>query len=157
SGDNWVNYITYGVQASHQTRVAAPLAGGVITTHPEGTSTNIGIFAQTEHTIDDALTLIAGARADYSNLSPTQALAVTTPNDQFAFSPKVGALYRFNENFNVFGSAAHTERMPTLDEMYQYQGTRTANLNLTKESSDNFEAGFGLQGFDVLNDGDTVG
>lgn len=157
AGDNWVNYVTYGVQASHQTRVAAPLAGGVITTHPEGTSSGIGIFAQTEHTIDDALTLIAGARGDYSYLDPSDALVTTTPNGQFAFSPKVAALYKFNENVNVFGSAAHTERVPTLDEMFQYQGSRTANLNLRKESSDNFEAGFGLQGFDVLNEGDSVG
>ncbi len=157
SGDNWVNYVTYGVQASHQTRVAAPLGGGVITTHPEGTSTNLGVFAQTEHTIDDKLTVIVGARGDYSYLAPSQALVTTTPNGQFAFSPKLAALYKFNDNFNVFGSAAHTERMPTLDEMFQYSGTRTANLNLKKEASDNFELGFGLQGFDLISDGDSVG
>ena len=46
---------------------------------------------------------------------------------QAAFSPKVAALYKFNDNFNVFGSVAHTERLPTLDEMFQYSlqsGTR---------------------------------
>lgn len=158
TGDNWVNYLTYGIQASHQTRVATPKTGTVITTHPEGTSTNLGVFAQTEHTIDEKLTLIAGARGDYSYLDPSDALTTTTPNGQFAFSPKVAALYRFNDNLNVFGSAAHTERMPTLDEMFQYgTNNRMANLNLRKESSDNFEAGFGLQGYDLVSEGDTVG
>jgi hemoglobin/transferrin/lactoferrin receptor protein len=47
--------------------------------------------------------------------------------------------------------------MPTLDEMYQYSGTRSANLNLTKEYSNNFEVGFGTKGFDLLTDGDSVG
>ncbi len=157
TGDNWVNYLTYGVQASYQMRIAVPETGTVVTTHPEGTSSSIGVFAQTEHTINDALTLTAGARGDYSYLDPSDALTTTTPNGQFAFSPKVAAIYRFNENFNVFGSAAHTERMPTLDEMYQYgTNNRTANLNLKKEYSDNFEAGFGVSGYDLLTEGDTV-
>lgn len=157
TGDNWVNYVTYGFQASNQNRVATPTTGTVITTHPEGTSTNLGLFAQTEHTIDDRLTLIGGARLDFSHLAPAAGLAVSTPKDDVAFSPKVAALYRFNDNFNIFGSAAHTERMPTLDEMFQYQGARTANLNLKKEYSDNYEAGFGLSGYDLLTEGDTVG
>jgi hemoglobin/transferrin/lactoferrin receptor protein len=165
TGGDWINYLTYGVQGSYQTRVALPETGGVVQTHPEGTSSSIGIFAQTEHTVNDALTLTAGARGDYSYLDPSDALATKTPNGQFAFSPKVAALYRFNDNINVFGSAAHTERMPTLDEMFQYQSTsqgpgrpaRTASPNLTKEMSNNFEAGVGFQGFDALNDGDTFG
>jgi hemoglobin/transferrin/lactoferrin receptor protein len=156
-GEDWENFLTYGIQASHQTRTADPVLGTVITTHPEGTATSLGVFAQTEHTINDAFTVIAGARGDYSYLDPSDALATTTPNGQFGFSPKLAALYKFNENFNVFGSAAHTERMPTLDEMFQYQGTRTANLSLKKEASDNFEVGFGLQGFDLLTEGDSVG
>ena len=157
SGDNWVNYITYGVQASNQNRIAEPVAGGIITTHPEGTSTNVGMFAQTEHTIDDRLTVIAGARLDYSSLNPSQALAMTTPNSQVAFSPKLAVLYNFNDNFSVFGSVAHTERLPTLDEMFQYSGTRSANPNLTKEASNNYELGFGLQGYDLIADGDSAG
>ena len=156
TGDNWENFLTYGVQGSYQDRVAVPTLGTIITTHPEGTSTAIGVFAQSEHTIDDRLTVIVGARGDYSYIAPDQSLPVNTPNGQFGFSPKVAALYKFNDNLNVFGSVAHTERMPTLDEMFQYQGTRTANLNLTKESSNNFELGFATQGFDVFHDGDAV-
>ncbi|SEQ36942.1 hemoglobin/transferrin/lactoferrin receptor protein [Devosia sp. YR412] len=157
AGEGWENFLTYGVQASHQVRTAAPVGGGVITTHPEGTSTNVGVFAQSEHTINDALTLIGGARLDYSNLVPSSALTTTTPNSQWAFSPKLAALYAFSDNFNVFGSVAHTERMPTLDEMFQYSGTRTANLNLRKESSDNFELGFGTTAYDLVEDGDSLG
>ena len=156
-GEGWENFLTYGVQASYQVRTAAPIAGGVITTHPEGTSSNVGLFAQSEVTLNDALTVIGGARVDYSNLVPSSALATTAPNSQWAFSPKLAAIYAFNDNLNVFGSVAHTERMPTLDEMFQYSGTRSANLNLRKESSDNFELGFGTRGYDVLADGDSLG
>jgi len=153
----WENFLTYGLQASHQVRTAEPVGGGVITTHPEGTSTNIGVFAQTEQTINEALTVTAGARVDYSSLVPSDALKVTTPNEQFALSPKLAAIYELNENLNVFGSIAHTERMPTLDEMYQYTATRSANLDLTKEASNNFELGFGTQAYDLLTDGDSLG
>ncbi|KKC32459.1 hypothetical protein WH91_14315 [Devosia psychrophila] len=156
-GEGWENFLTYGVQASYQVRTAAPVGGGVITTHPEGTSTNVGVFAQSEHTINDALTVTAGARVDYSNLVPGAALVTTTPNSQWAFSPKLAAICAFNDSLNVFGSVAHTERMPTLDEMFQYSGTRTANLNLRKESSDNFELGFGTRGYDLLAEGDSLG
>lgn len=156
SGDGWENFLTYGVQASYQQRSATPRLGTIITTHPEGDATAIGVFAQTEHTINDAFTVIAGARADYSHLAPSPNVAGGRVTDQFAFSPKVAALYKFNENFSVFGSAAHTERLPTLDETFQYDPVggrtprRTPALNLTKEQSDNFEIGFATQGYDVL-------
>lgn len=171
-GEGWENFLTYGLQASNQLRTAEPLTGNLITTHPEGTSTGVGIFAQSEQTWNDNLTVIAGARLDYSRLettsetTPTQIPGSPGPSEDVAFSPKLAALYKFNENVNVFGSAAHTERMPTLDEMYQYtlqtsgpnagQYARTPNLDLTKESSNNFEVGLGLQGFDLITDGDSV-
>lgn len=179
--EDWVNYITYGIQASYQTRVASPATGNMITTHPEGTSTAVGAFVQSEQTWSEKFTLIAGVRGDLSHLVPSTELATgqipgpNGPNTQYAISPKVAALYRFNDNLNIFGSAAHTERMPTLDEMYQYtlqgattgnppvanpnvgQYARTPNLNLKKEYSNNFEVGFSTQGYDLLTDGDGAG
>lgn len=156
-GDGWENIVTYGVQIANQDRTAVPTDGSVITTHPEGTSTSVGVFAQSEHTINEQLTLIGGARVDLRHLDPSDDLTVSTPSDDIAFSPKVAALYRFNENFNVFGSLAHTERMPTLDEMFQYTSTRPANLDLQKEYSNNVEAGFGLSGYDLVQQGDSAG
>lgn len=156
-GDGWENFVTYGVQASYQDRVADPESGDLITTHPEGTSTSIGVFAQSELTFDNALTIIAGARLDQSHLDPSETVSGGSESDQTAFSPKLAALYRFNENFNVFGSLAHTERLPTLDEMFQYSGTRTMNLDLTKEQSDNIELGFATQASDIFASGDSLG
>ncbi len=173
AGESWENFLTYGFQASNQVRTAEPASGGLITTHPEGTSASLGVFTQSELTLNGALTIIGGARLDFSRLeteatkTPTQIPDAPGPSEDMAFSPKIAALYRFNENFNVFGSAAHTERMPTLDEMYQYtlqssgpnagQYARTPNLDLTKEFSDNFEIGFGTQASDIIKDGDSVG
>ena len=172
-GEGWENFLTYGFQVSNQIRTAEPASGNLITTHPEGTSSALGIFAQSEHTWNDAFTVIAGARVDFSHLeteatkTPTQIPDAGGPSDDTAFSPKIAALYKFNDNFNVFGSLAHTERMPTLDEMYQYtlvssgpnagQYSRTPNLDLEKETSDNIEIGFGTQTTDLLTSGDSVG
>lgn len=155
-GEGWENFLTYGVQASQQDRVADPETGDLITTHPEGTSTSLGVFAQSEHTIADALTITVGARLDQSHLDPSETVAGASASDQTAFSPKLAALYRFNENLNLFGSLAHTERLPTLDEMFQYSGTRTMNPDLTKEQSDNVELGFATQANDILAGGDAI-
>jgi hemoglobin/transferrin/lactoferrin receptor protein len=70
-------------------------------------------------------------------------------------------MYKLNDTFSLFGSLAHTERVPTLDELYStnpgdasYPGGRTVSPNLTKESSNAFEVGFTMQAFDLFTSGD---
>ncbi|WDQ98097.1 TonB-dependent receptor [Devosia sp. J2-20] len=158
----WVHYLTYGVQGSFQERTANSTRGGGtagITTHPEGQEKRLGLFVQDEAIYDERLTLIAGVRGDFAFQTPKRTTQGEYDINDFAVSPKLAALYDINDNVSVFGSVAHTQRMPTLDERYQYSTTgrtpgKSPSLNLKKESSNSFEAGFALSGYELVQDGD---
>lgn len=148
-GEGFENFLTVGFQASHQDRVAdRPSGGARLTAHPEGQEDKLGLFAQNEFIWDERLTLIAGARADFHSMDPSDSIPGAARKDGEAFSPKLAALYKFNDNFNVFGSIAHTERFPTLDELFSMSVAppvlRGLSLDLKKESSNNYEIGFGV-------------
>jgi hemoglobin/transferrin/lactoferrin receptor protein len=159
SGDTWQNFLTYGVQFSRQDRTAfttLPLPDPSISTHPEGLDTRLGVYVQNEYIYDDRLTLIAGLRGDFVWQTPDLTTMGRHDVEDSAWSPKIAALYDFNDNFSIFGSIAHTERLPTLDELYQYDATRTPSLDLEKERSNSYEAGFSLSSYDLLQDGDAA-
>ncbi len=156
TGD-WVHFLTYGLQGSYQDRTAfttLPVPNPAITTHPEGQDTRLGVFVQNEAVYDDRLTIIAGGRADFVWQTPEETSKGEHNIEDVALSPKIAALYEFNDNFSVFGSVAHTQRLPTLDELYQYNTTKGPSLGLEKESSNNYEAGFALSGYELIQDGD---
>ena len=156
TGD-WVNYLTYGVQGSWQERTAyttLAVPDPAITTHPEGQEKRLGLFVQNEAVYDDRLTLIGGLRSDFAFQTPKRTSKGEYEVNDVALSPKIAALYDINDNVSIFGSVAHTERMPTLDERYQYNSTKSASLNLKKESSNSYEAGFALSGYELVQDGD---
>ncbi len=161
-GGSFENYLTAGVQFSHQKRTATTSLGG-LTTHPEGTDTKIGLYVQDEFIWDDRLTIIPGVRADFISLQPDASIAGASDVDEVAFSPKIAAHYKFNDTFAVFGSIAHTERSPTLDELFSYDvptatypGGRLPSLSLELEKSNNFEAGFSVSGYDLITEGDAL-
>lgn len=166
TGGNWKNFLTYGFQASTQTREGHRLdTGGPISTHPEGDDTRLGLFAQNEFIWNEKLTIIPGIRGEFIWQEGSDVIPGARAVEDFAASPKIAALYKFNDTFGVFGSIAHTERFPTLDELYTYAGPsrvpgrpatagKTTSLNLEKETSNNFEAGFTLSGNDLIVDGD---
>lgn len=166
-GENFENYLTLGFQASHQDRIAGrPTGAATLPAHPEGTKKELGLFVQNEFIWDDRLTIIPGARVDFYKMSPEASVSDyvdAQDKDGTAFSPKIAALYKFNDNFNVFGSVAHTERFPTLDELYSVgvstRGglSRGTSLGLDKEASNNYELGFGTQFFDVAGLSNAVG
>lgn len=161
TGENFKNFLTVGFQASHQDRVAdRPSGAARLTAHPEGQENKLGLFAQNEFVWDDRLTLIAGARTDFHAMDPSDTIPGAKDIDGTAFSPKVAALYKFNDNFNVFGSIAHTERFPTLDELFSTSVApptiRGLSLDLKKESSNNYEVGFGTSHDNVLGLDNTV-
>lgn len=157
-GDAWENYLTYGVQTAHQSRDATAFdPSGVpfaYTTHPEGTDFKTGLYVQNEFIWDQRLTIIPGVRAEWRQLTPADSSGLSGQNkDDWAFSPKLAAHYKFNDTFAVFGSVAHTERFPTLDEVYS---TPLPSLGLELEKSNNYEAGFAVSYFDLFQPGDGV-
>lgn len=164
-GENFENFLTLGTQISHQDREAESIAGlspGAILFHPEGTETKYGLYAQNEFIWREKLTLIPGIRFDYRETSPADGISGADDESDDAISPKLAALYKFNDTFSVFGSVAHTERFPTIDELYStsvpgrtYPGGRIASIDLEKETSNNYEVGFAVSGYDLARAGDT--
>ena len=167
-GDDAENYFTFGFQGSTQDRSATrPGGAGVLPAHPQGTENKLGVFAQNEYIWDDRLTVIAGARGDFHWVQSTTG----QPDiDGSAFSPKLAALYDINDNFGIFASVAHTERLPTIDELYSISASsppipgrsplgssgKTASLGLQKEQANTIEGGFTVSGEDLISAGDTA-
>ncbi len=171
SGENFENFLTIGTQASYQQRVAETATTGAIDFHPEGTDTKLGFFAQNEFIWNDKFTLVPGARVDLVKLRPDGSISGASDQFEVALSPKLAALYKFNDTFSIFGSLAHTERAPTLDEMFSTSGTctpgtpgarcnhpggRTVSLDLEKEQSNAVEAGFAVSLFDIAQEQDAL-
>lgn len=155
-GDNWENFFTFGLQYTHLDRSLALRDTGA---QPEGVDEKIGAFVQNEFVYNDSLTITPGLRIDYRTLTPDDSVQSgfaggATAVDDIGISPKVSALYKLNENWNVFGSYAHTERLPTLDEAFDYRTGAVPGDGLEKERSDNFELGFSYQTQDVISSGD---
>ncbi len=149
-GERWENYLTYGLQGSVQNRIAGRPAGtAALRSHPEGVEGKVGAFVQNEYIFDERFTLIGGVRVDYHNMTPAAGIPGANVVNGVAVSPKIAALYHFNDNFGIFGSVAHTERFPTLDELFTYTATRTVSLGLGKESSNNYELGFVTTGYNI--------
>lgn len=158
AGDG-VAFLTVGAQAYKQERrnprrTATGTNHGAAT-HPEGDMEKYGLFAQGEVTYGK-LTVIPGVRVDWTKLQP--GLGVTTSREvkDNGVSPKVAALYSLTEWASVFGSIAHTVRMPVLDEIYSRTSATASNysLNLKPEESDNYEVGGTLQFRNLFGQGD---
>ena len=158
AGDG-VAFLTIGAQAYKQERrnprrTATGTNHGAAT-HPEGDMEKYGLFAQGEVTYGK-LTVIPGVRVDWTKLQP--GLGVTTSREvkDNGVSPKIAALYSLTEWASVFGSIAHTVRMPVLDEIYSRTSATASNysLNLKPEESDNYEVGGTLQFRNLFGQGD---
>lgn len=156
SGENWENYLTYGVQYTNLDRELALRSTGA---QPEGTDTKTAVFVQSEFTFGDNLTLIPGLRIDHRALTPSETVVSgfgsASSISETALSPKFAALYELNENWSVFGSYAHTERLATLDEVFDYRTGLVPGTDLTKEKSDNFEIGFGYSNSGLWSEDDS--
>ena len=165
AGDNWTNHLTIGSQTTYQTRVADSFLNNgnpfPVTFHPEGTDLKTGIFAQNEFVWDERLSIIPGVRIDwhraYAGRCVDARLGIST--DDTAFSPKIAALYKFNDTVSVFGSIAHTERFPTLDEVLSTSRvlptTFLPSLDLHERKVEQLRSWRSrFPGFDLVQDGD---
>ncbi len=157
SGQDYENYFTSGIEYAYQIRTADKAAraaspGNGVTFHPGGESQRIGIYVQNEWVYKDRLTLIPGIRADFQKLQPGDAVTVTREKvSETGLAPKLAAHYKLDNNWGVFGSVAYTERLPVLDEIYD---NSSSNLNLTPETSMNYEVGLSYAVNNVLQDKD---
>ena len=148
-GDNFENYLTIGSQTNWLDRTSLR---GVSGTHPQGKRFATGIFAQDEFIYNDKLTVITGERIDWQHLTPVNNPAFVEQQHTM-FSPKIATHYRFNDTFAMFGSIAHTERPPSIDQVFD-AGAVTSKLQ--KEGSNNYEVGGALSFYDLASSGDAL-
>lgn len=161
-GDSLEAFVTTGVDAQYQERrnprYFATYTQPGSSSHAEGYTTIAGGFAQAEFLWADRVTVIPGMRIDYTNLDPTsyRSGGVLVDNldssSDVGYSPKLAAHVKVTDWLGVFGSVAHTERLPSLDEVYA--GYRVNDVK--KELSNNVEGGFSLSFDDVITAGDGV-
>ncbi|ESQ79625.1 TonB-dependent receptor domain-containing protein [Asticcacaulis sp. YBE204] len=163
------HFLTVGVQTYNQERrnprysLTGTVTNGA-TTHPEGDMNRVSFYVQDEILIGDKLTVIPGVRFDKSKLKPGAGTYVVGSTgmpsevDLDAVSPKVAVIYAVTDKINVFGSLAHTERSPVLDEIYTRGAAQTISLNLQPEESENREIGasFSTRGLIQAGDGFNV-
>lgn len=156
----WQNFLTVGVQVTEQERSATSTVGR-LAFHPEGVDRKTGVYVQGEFIWNERLTVIPGLRVDFGDLTPgPDAIALGgRPQTDTAISPKLALHYKLNDEFAIFGSAAQTERMPTLDELYSTElpgrlPQRLPSLNLRKEEADTIELGLSFQRDGLLAEGD---
>lgn len=139
NGAGWQNFLTFGIQATYQDRVAD--SAGILGFHPEGTDRKIGVYAQSEFVIGDRLTIIPGARIDFAEREAGSGVPGGDKVTDEATALTLAALYDVTDDLSVFGSIARTERLPTLDELYSFSGTKGPALDLDKEEATNIELG----------------
>jgi hemoglobin/transferrin/lactoferrin receptor protein len=141
-------FLTVGVQASRQDRIADRV-GGAPEFHPEGTDTRLGLYAQAELTFG-AVTLIPGLRVDRFWLSPEGDVPGAEDREETAVAPKIAAIWEVLPEWSVFGSLSRTERVPTLDELFATNfapgfggivAVEGPSLDLRPETSDAVEIG----------------
>ncbi|KZM51943.1 TonB-dependent receptor [Labrenzia sp. OB1] len=160
-GDTWAAYLTTGIDGQYQERRNPRDFGTYVQSgsniHPEGETTNVGGYAQAELVWNDRVTLIPGMRIDYSSVSVDSyvnssgdTIDLNEDKSEIGYSPKLAAMIKMSDWFGVFGSVAHTERLPSLDEVF----TNYTVNDVKKELSNNFEAGVTLSFDDLALEGD---
>ncbi|QPH54170.1 TonB-dependent receptor domain-containing protein [Pontivivens ytuae] len=154
AGGSWQNFLTTGFQLSRQERIAET-SQGPLGFHPEGTDEKLGLYVQSELILGNGLTLIPGVRVDFTELEPGSNVD-GDDSDETAFSPKLAALYEVTDTFNVFGSVAMTERVPTLDELFSSDGNEPSSPGLDPEEAMSAELGFSQSFLGVATAGDAL-
>ncbi|MEJ6392162.1 TonB-dependent receptor [Gymnodinialimonas sp. 2305UL16-5] len=159
----------YGATISQQVRTAETDVTGPVSFHPEGTSTRLALFGQTELDFGNGFTLIPGMRVELALNDPAPDNPASPLDDGnssteiVSFSPKLAFTYDISDEWGVFGSIAQTQRAPNLDELYSFSlpapnrgvpGGRQAAGDLDPETAYSAELGFTYSRGGLLNDND---
>ncbi len=160
AGEDWENFLILGYQFIDQTRTGEDITGTFpnIGFHPEGSDVAHGFYVQSEFTWNERLTIIPGIRYDTRTLTDTDNVTGFGSADDTAISPKIAAHLQVNDNFAIFGSVAHTERFPTIDETFSTTTNGAvfqASIGLEKEEADSWEVGFSYSAENIFEEADS--
>lgn len=128
---------------------------------PTSDTTTAAMFAQDEMRLADGrLSLIPALRVDYYKLEPRHdgVFAEDNPGtrpvdvDHTSWSPKLGAIWRFDDTWSAFAQYAHGFRAPPYNDVnigftnLQFGYTALPNPKLKPETSNGLEAGLRANG-----------
>lgn len=118
---------------------------------PGADTTLTGIFVQNNIDINDsAWSLILGGRLDFYDMDPKEDALYDSQGivaiDETAFSPKLGAIYKLNNEVSFYGQYVQGFKIPPHDQAYQSHGVEPfyqilPNSDLESEESQTFELG----------------
>ncbi|MEM6387133.1 MAG: TonB-dependent receptor [Pseudomonadota bacterium] len=160
AGGNYESFLTFGAEYYLQNRITLRATAGNAQFQPEGTTKVFGLFAQNEYILNDRLTILGGARVDFQTTEPGPLVPTDVETEETGTAATLALHYQTTENLAIFGSVSRTERLPTVDEIYNSRATSSgANLvstDLKPEVSLNFEVGASISADNVLAAGDEV-
>lgn len=153
SGANYSHYLTVGAETFRQDRSSSQVSSS----HPEGYTRSTSVFAWSE--LDwGRFTVNSGLRYERQRTEPKGSVEVPgTPDGRIsseAVEPQISVMYRLNQDWSVFGSAAMVNRMPTVDELYDGHMGGAASPDLKDEKGKNLEIGISYQADNVFAAGD---
>lgn len=152
STDAFDHYLTVGVAASYRDRSSVPVS----TSHAEAITTTYELYAQSELNFDK-LSLTAGLRLDHQKVNPKSTVVGNPASiSDTAIEPQLAAIYRLNDAWNVFGSIARVNRLPTDDEIFDNFRGAGFNLDLRPEKGMNYEVGVSFSGQGIFNADDAL-
>lgn len=159
-GETTENFLTFGLEYYDQDRITLRATAANATFQPEGTTRNIGVFAQNELILNGNFTVIAGGRLDFQRTTPGPLVPTTEEVDNTAGAATLALHYQSSDALAFFGSLSYTERLPVVDELYDSRttgaGDQVSAGTLDPESSVNFEIGASYSVVDVLSQGDAL-
>ena len=124
-------------------------------------TTNAALFGQDEMRLADGrLSLMPGVRMDYYKLDPKPDSTFVDDNPgvstasltHTSWSPKLGAIWRFDDTFSAFAQYSHGFRAPPYNDVnigftnLQFGYTAIANPHLKPETSNGLEVGLRANG-----------
>ncbi|MEM6640722.1 MAG: TonB-dependent hemoglobin/transferrin/lactoferrin family receptor [Pseudomonadota bacterium] len=155
--------LTYGVE-TFSDEMRASRGANPNTVFPDADSRFIGAYLQDEVDVNDKLSLVLGLRYDdfQSESSRAEQIGVARENRDSALSPRLGALYMFNDTVGATFSFSQAFRAPAFQELFisgVHFGANNfvPNADLTSEKlTSGVEVGLRVSADSVLTDDDSL-
>lgn len=139
-----------GIEFAHKKRKDAAFASG-------GLDDRFAAFLVDDITFGDHLTLTPALRYEAQHIAGNRLISSGPPNvysydtyDNSALMGGISGLYRFDNGFSLFGSAAYSENLSILDDL------QTPALMSSTEKGRTFELGAAFDQTEVFASGDTL-
>ncbi len=142
--------VVAGIEVGERTRTSLTDAGTNAASAPGGTDEYVALFVEDNLAFGERLTLTPAIRYEAQRLTSqnNDDLADGTEFEASSWTGGVGAYYEVTPAFAVFGTVAHNENLPLLDNL------TNENVEETEEA-DTIELGVSYDGLDVFTRDDS--